>query len=108
MDGMTLCEREARGERAQSRLIETWGRRYGLAGMEVSRGRSVERSRCAGSRFRLPAWFVAWLSNDVPAHRASPRRGSKEARTPGQGFLESGIPAAGLSAPGRRSRSWQE
>ena len=32
-----------------NRLIETSGRCCGLAGMEVSWGRSVERSRCAGS-----------------------------------------------------------
>src|SRR5216110_488908 len=41
----------------------------GLAGMAVSRARSVERSRWAWLWFRLPARCWAWLSNDVPACR---------------------------------------
>ena len=40
---------------------------------------------------RLPVTVVAWLYNEVPARRAAPRRGSKEARAPA---LESGMPAA--------------
>jgi hypothetical protein len=55
------------------RLIETLGRRCGLAGMEVSRDRSVERSRCAGPLTACRLGFVAWLSNDVPACRGLER-----------------------------------
>src|SRR5216683_3239964 len=40
----------------------------GLAGMEVSRGRSVERSRLAWLSNRLPPCW-GWLPNDVPACR---------------------------------------
>ena len=38
-----------------------------LAGMAVSRVRSVERSRLGWFSIRLPAADVAWLFNDVPA-----------------------------------------
>jgi hypothetical protein len=39
-----------------------------LAGMAVSQGRSVERSRLAWLSTRLPP-LVGWLTNDVPAGR---------------------------------------
>ena len=65
------------GRGARFRPIETSGRRCGLAGMAVSQ---VVALRGSGRLALLPpAACWAWLSNDVPAGRASPWRGCKEA-----------------------------
>jgi len=67
-----------------------------LAGMAVESGRSVERSRWAGSLTACrPCW--AWLSNDVPACRDLAvvwlKRGASASKV-----LELGMPATALPA----------
>jgi hypothetical protein len=94
-DGITARDREDQGERARSRLVETWGRRCGLAGMAVSQvvalrgpGTLALEPRAGpvpGLGFRTACW---------PAG-ASPWRGSKKARVPAR-VLGLGMPAAVL------------
>src|SRR6266496_2646855 len=79
---------------------QLWVGAAGLAGMVVSRGRSVERSRLGWFSYPLPVALVAWLSNDVPACRglavAWLIRG---ARAPSE------IPGIGRARHGRYPRS---
>src|SRR5262249_19154632 len=68
--------------------------------MAVSRARSVARSRWAWFSYPLPAAFVAWLSNDVPACRGLAGAWLiRGARAP------SGIPGMGRARHGRYPRS---
>ena len=80
------------------RLIETLGRRCGLAGMEVSR---VVALRGPGwLALDPPAALLGWLSNDVPG-LPGPRRGVAQKRRERHTVLESGVPATVPSVPGR-------
>jgi hypothetical protein len=76
--GITLSDERGEGERAHCRLIETLGRRYepGRDGSEL--GRSVKRSRRAGSSSACRPAGLGFRTTCRPAG-TSPWRGSKEA-----------------------------
>ena len=80
---------------AQSRLIETSGRRCGSGRDGSESGRSVERSRGGWLSNRLPARLGFWLLNDVPACRGLAvvwlKRGASASKISGIGRARHGL-----------------
>src|SRR6266536_1166483 len=95
-------------ERAEGRPLgseetisaQLWVGVAGLAGMVVSRGRSVERSRWAGSHIRCRLRLWPGFRTTCSLAGASPWRGSLEVRERQVRSLELGVPAT-VVTPGQ-------